>query len=233
VTDQEKSKQRGKLLDQIRATVSTGGSDPTTNIKLGGLLTQARSSRVPKSSLESALNSAGSGSSGESVMYEGRGPSGYLILIEAVTDNRNRTRPELRHIVEKQGGVLGDPGSSAFVFDQKATVEITVDPFQEGSPPAVDPMELAIEVGAEDVDCQTDPEGGGKVIQLRCEPNELSAVCAAVRGRGLEVSSAGVDYLPRSFVPLSREQFEKAEKMVELLSEQSDVVGVYTNHELA
>ena len=104
VTDQQKSKLRGKLLVQIRTAVAIGGSDPTINIKLAGLLTQARSSGIPKSNLEAAL--AGSGSSGvarETVMYEGRGPSGYLLLIEALTDNRNRTRPEIRHIIEKQG----------------------------------------------------------------------------------------------------------------------------------
>ena len=95
-------------MDQIRAAVvSGGGSDPATNVKLVGLLTQARSSGIPKSNIESAL-AAGSGLRGaarEAVMYEGRGPSGYLILIEALTDNRNRTRPEIRHIIEKQGWV--------------------------------------------------------------------------------------------------------------------------------
>ena len=91
-------------MDQIRTAVAIGGSDPTTNMKLAGLLTQARSSGVPKSSIESAL--AGSGAGGavrEAVMYEGRGPSGYFVLIEVLTDNRKRTRPEIRHIIEKQG----------------------------------------------------------------------------------------------------------------------------------
>ena len=105
-TDQEKSRMRGKLLDQIRAAVVSGGTDPTTNVKLAGLLTQARSSGVPKSNIESAMAGSGSGAAArEAVMYEGRGPSGYLVLIEALTDNRNRTRPEIRHIIEKQGWV--------------------------------------------------------------------------------------------------------------------------------
>ena len=105
-TDQEKSRMRGKLLDQIRAAVVSGGTDPTTNVKLAGLLTQARSSGVPKSDIESAMAGSGSGAAArEAVMYEGRGPSGYLVLIEALTDNRNRTRPEIRHIIEKQGWV--------------------------------------------------------------------------------------------------------------------------------
>ena len=107
VTDHEKSKTRGKLVDQIRTAVAHGGSDPTTNIKLAGLLTRAKSSGIPKSNIEAALKSA-SGAGGtvrETVVYEGRGPSGYLLLIEAVTDNRNRTRPEIRHIIEKQGYV--------------------------------------------------------------------------------------------------------------------------------
>ena len=106
-TDQEKSRMRGKLVDQIRTAVAVGGSDPVTNIKLAGLLTRAKSIGLPKSNIEAALKSA-SGVGGlvrETVVYEGRGPSGYLLLIEAVTDNRNRTRPEVRHIIEKQGYV--------------------------------------------------------------------------------------------------------------------------------
>ena len=105
VTDLEKSKMRGKLLDQIRTAVACGGNDPTTNIKLSGLLAQARGSGVPKTSMNSALKSTGSagGEVREAVLYEGRGPSGYLVLIETLTDNRSRTRPEIRRLLEKQG----------------------------------------------------------------------------------------------------------------------------------
>ena len=96
---------RGKLLDQIRTAVACGGNDPTTNIKLSGLVAQARGSGVPKTSMDSALKSTGSagGEVREAVLYEGRGPSGYLVLIETLTDNRNRTRPEIRRLLEKQG----------------------------------------------------------------------------------------------------------------------------------
>ena len=106
MTDLEKSKARTKLLDQIRTVVASGGNDPTTNIRLSGLLTQARSSGVPKTSVESALKWSASGTGGvvrEAVMYEGKGPSRYLVLIEALTDNRNRTRGQIRHIFAQQG----------------------------------------------------------------------------------------------------------------------------------
>lgn len=105
VTDLEKSKVRAKLLDQIRAAVGSGGNDPATNIRLSGLLTQARSSGVPKTSIDSALKwSNASGTDGVArVMYEGKGPSRYLVLIEALTDNRNRTRGKIRQIIEQQG----------------------------------------------------------------------------------------------------------------------------------
>lgn len=105
VTDLQKSKLRGKLSDQIRSAVLTGGNDPNTNIKLAGLLTQARSSGVPKSGIESALAGKGGGVARETVVYEGKGPSGYLIIIEALTDNRKRTRPEIKLIIDKQGWV--------------------------------------------------------------------------------------------------------------------------------
>ena len=133
-------------------------------------------------------------------------------------------------------GVLGEPGSSAFLFYQKAIIEISTDSNNSfsSSGNTIDPTELAIEVGAEDVQVSSDPETGARdSIQLKCEPSQLNAVCGAVREKGLEIASAGVMYLPRSSVSLSVEQFEKAEKMVDLLSDQSDVVAVYSNHELA
>ena len=115
------------------------------------------------------------------------------------------------------------------MFDQKAVVELsTISP-----PSSEDPMELAIEVGAEDVDVLTDSEDEREVVQLKCEQSELSSVCDAVRERGLEVLSAGVVYVPRSTVSLTPEQFGKAEKLVDLLNEHTDVVAVYSNHEIA
>ena len=95
---------RGKVIDQIRSAVAAGGSDPSTNVKLSWLLAQAKSVGVPRSNVENALTaSSAPGVAKETIIYEGRGPSGYLVLIEALTNNRNRTRPELRHIMEKQG----------------------------------------------------------------------------------------------------------------------------------
>ena len=101
-TDLERSKARGKLMDKIRSSVAAEGPNPTTNLKLSGLLAQAKSMEVPKANIESALRAATSASVREAVMYEGRGASGFLILIETLTDNRRRTRPEIRHILEKQ-----------------------------------------------------------------------------------------------------------------------------------
>lgn len=94
----------------------------------------------------------------------------------------------------------------------------------------MDPLDLAIEVGAED--CSTESEDEGSTVQLQCEPNDLNAVCNAVKAKGLSVSSASVEYLPKSCVALTEQQIDKAEKLVDLLSDHSDVVGVYTNYEL-
>ena len=122
------------------------------------------------------------------------------------------------------------------MFDQKAIIEVTTDSTNSPSSPgsSIDPTELAIEVGAEDVEVISDPDTGGKeVVQLKCEPGELNTVCAAVREKGFKISCARVVYLPRLSASLTVGQFEKAEKMVDLLSDQSDVVAVYSNHELA
>ena len=111
------------------------------------------------------------------------------------------------------------------MFDQKAVLELSLTT-------NTDAMELAIEVGAEDVEVQHSSEGG-ELIQLKCEPNEVNTVCSAVREKGLEVSSTAVVYIAKSSVSLTLEQFQKAEKLVDLLNDQSDVVAVYSNHELA
>lgn len=117
------------------------------------------------------------------------------------------------------------------MFEQKAIIQLSPESTQQLSSQGMDSMELAIEVGAEDINVQIDKETAHESIQLKCEPTELSIVCTALRDRGFDVSSAAVEYLPKSFVSLKQEQFEKAEKLVELLSEQSDVVSVYSNHE--
>ena len=118
------------------------------------------------------------------------------------------------------------------MFEHKAIIQLSLRASKQLYP---DPLELAIEVGAEDISvqddsCVYDKEG---VIQLKCNPSEMNAVCSAVREKELEISSASLDYLPKSFVSLTQEQFQKAEKLIEILSERSDVVAVYSNHKLS
>ena len=117
------------------------------------------------------------------------------------------------------------------MFEQKAIIQLSSESTQQLSSQGLDPMELAIEVGAEDINIQNDKETSHEIIQLKSEPAELTIVCTALRDRGFDVSSATVEYLPKSLVGLKQEQFKKAEKMVELLGEQSDVVAVYSNHQ--
>lgn len=124
-------------------------------------------------------------------------------------------------------GVLGEPGSSSFNFEHKGIVQVSL---TEGDGANIDPLDLAIEVGAED--CSAEGEDDGNSVQLQCEPHDLNAVCNAVKAKGLTVSSASVEYLPKSYVALTEQQVDKAEKLVELLSEHNDVVGVHCNYEL-
>lgn len=121
-------------------------------------------------------------------------------------------------------GLLGDPGSSSYMFEYKGIVQIT---FNKETGLKMDPLELAIEVGAEDV---IDEDDG--TIQLTCEPHELNSVCSEIKAKEVEISSASVEYLPKSSVSLTEEQHSKAEKLLELLSGHNDVVAVYSNHEL-
>lgn len=124
-------------------------------------------------------------------------------------------------------GVLGEPGSSSFNFEHKGIVQVSL---TKGDGANIDPLDLAIEVGAED--CSAECEDDGSSVQLQCEPHDLNAVCNVVKAKGLTVSSASVEYLPKSYVALTEQQVDKAEKLVELLSEHNDVVGVHSNYEL-
>ena len=124
-------------------------------------------------------------------------------------------------------GVLGEPGSSSFMFEHKGIIQLSL---TEEDMANIDPLDLAIEVGAED--CRAESDDQGSTLQLQCEPNDLNAVCNAVKAKGLTVTSVSVDYLAKSYVALTEQQVEKAEKLVDLLSDHSDVVGVYSNYEL-
>jgi YebC/PmpR family DNA-binding regulatory protein len=153
-------------------------------------------------------------------MYEGYGPGGVAVLVEALTDNRNRTGSEMRHIFSKNGGNLGEPGSVAYLFDKKGVVVVDGERYSE------DDLMPAIDAGAEDIAMDAD------VYEVLCEPSDLAKVRAALAEAGVEVEEAQVAQRPKSLVPVDEAGAVKLIRLIEALEEQDDVDAVHANFDV-
>ncbi|MEA2167252.1 MAG: hypothetical protein QOF76_552, partial [Solirubrobacteraceae bacterium] len=156
----------------------------------------------------------------EDVTYEGYGPGGVALLVEAVTDNRNRTAADVRHILSKNGGNLGEPGSVAYLFDKKGLVVVDGERYSE------DDLMTAIDAGAEDIGLDED------LFEILCEPADLTAVRAALGEAGVEIQSADVSQLPKVRVPLDEETAIKVMRLIDALEDQDDVDTVHANFDV-
>ena len=179
---------------------------------------------MPKDNIERAI-AKGTGEGGdaqalEAVMYEGYGPGGVAILVEATTDNRNRTGSEVRHTFTKQGGNLGEPGSVAYLFDKKGVVVVDGERYSE------DDLMVAIDAGAEDIGTDDD------VFEITCEPSDLSAVRAALEEAGVEIESAEVAQLPKTRVEVDEDGAVKLMRLIEALEDLDDVDAVHANFDV-
>jgi len=179
---------------------------------------------MPKDNIERAIaKGTGEGADAdalEDVVYEGYGPGGVAMLVEAVTDNRNRTGSEVRHLFSKHGGSLGEPGSVAYLFDKKGLVVVDGERYSE------DDLMVAIDAGAEDIQQDAD------VFEVLCEPAGLTAVRTALEEAGIEIETAEVTQLPKTRVPLDEAGATKLLKLVEALEDQDDVDTVHANFDV-
>jgi len=176
---------------------------------------------MPKDNIERAI-AKGTGEGGDvdalqSVLYEGYGPGGVALLIEALTDNRNRTSAEMRHLLAKFGGNLGEPGSVAYLFDKRGLVVVDAERYGE------DDLLPAIEAGALDVALDDD------VFEILTEPQDLAAVRAALEAAGIELESADVSQHPKSRVPVDEETATRLVRLIEALEDNDDVGEVHAN----
>jgi YebC/PmpR family DNA-binding regulatory protein len=180
---------------------------------------------MPKDNIERAIaKGTGAGADSENweaVVYEGYGPGGVALLIEAMTDNRNRTGSEVRHMLSKHGGNLGEPGSVAYLFDKKGIVVVDAEKYSE------DDLMPAIEAGAEDI---TQDEN---VIEIVTEPSDLSAVRAALDQAGIEVESGEVRWQPKTTVELDEEGATKLMRLIDTLEDNDDVDQVNANFDVS
>ena len=213
---------RGALFTKIGnqiAIAARAGADPAMNPSLAMVLEKARHANMPKANIERAIARASDKSAAALIeeVYEAYGPGGVGIVIEVATDNKNRTLPEVRHTLDKNGGRMADSGSVMFQFKRKGVIEVS----EKGD----EVMMAALEAGAEDVS----DEDEGSVIYTSA--SDLMKVNKALADGGFTVTSAEVQYVPSSYVPVEGENAEKLEKLLSAIDELDDVTSTYTNAE--
>ena len=221
---------RGKLFSKLSRAIIVaareGGPDPGTNLALQNAIEKARSYSMPKDNIERAIAKGGGadaeGSGYETVVYEGYGPEGVAVLVEALTDNRNRTASEVRHLFTKNGGNLGATGTVAWQFDRRGVLLVPVDGVDEE-----DLVLTAADAGADDVELD------GSTYQVFCSPESLTAVREAFEAVGLGVESAELSMVPKSTVVIVEESTAKrVVRLIDGLEEQDDVQDVYSNFDI-
>ena len=205
--------------------VKTGGSgDRANNSRLATVIAKARAANMPNDNIKRTIDRAlGSGStdSYESVTYEGYGPSGVAIIVDALTDNRQRTAPEVRHLLDKYGKGLGATGCVSWSFDQKGVIIIDREDLDEDTM-----MMDALDAGAEDMSAEEE------VFEITTSPDDFGAVLEKLEAKGYTFVSAAVEMVPQNYVKLeSEEDIKNMEKLVELLEDNDDVQNVWHNWE--
>ncbi len=213
-----------KLTRAITVAAREGGGDPEGNPSLALAIQKARDASMPKDNIERAI-AKGTGAdseadSYEAVVYEGYGPGGVAVLVEALTDNRNRTGSEVRHLFSKSGGNLGEPGSVAWTFEKKGELVVDAGRYAE------DDLLAAIDAGAEDV------ARDGDVWEIVTRPADLAQVRAALEGSGVELESAELVQRPTTRTPVEENQVASLMRLIEGLEDHDDVQAVHANFDV-
>ena len=218
---------RGKLFTKLARAITTaareGGGDVDGNAALGLAVQKAKDASMPKDNIERAIaKGTGEGADADAmqtVVYEGYGPGGVAMLVETVTDNRNRTGSDVRHAFSKHGGNLGEPGSVAYLFEKKGVVVV------DGSRYSEDDLMVAIDAGAQDIEADED------MFEILTEPGDLAAVRAALEGAGIAFEAAEVTQRPTTRVEIDEEHTRRLLKLIEVLEDNDDVDEVHANFE--
>ncbi|HEY0219257.1 MAG TPA: YebC/PmpR family DNA-binding transcriptional regulator [Afipia sp.] len=222
--DAMKSKVFGKLAREITVAAKLGTPDPSMNARLRAAVVAARQENMPRDNIERAIKKA-TGSESENydeIRYEGYGPGGVAVIVEALTDNRNRAASDIRSYFTKSGGNLGETGSVSFMFDRVGVIE-----YDAGKASADDMLEAAIEAGADDV---ASDEDGHEVFASQETFRDVAKVLEAKFG---EPRKAALIWKPQNNIAVSDEVGEKLFKLLDLLNEHDDVQNVYANFEVS
>ena len=222
--DKARSKLFGKLAREITVSAKLGLPDPAFNPRLRAAIIAARAENMPKDNIDRAIkkSQAGDTETYDEIRYEGYGPGGVAVIVEALTDNRNRTAGEVRAIFTKNGGNLAETGAVSFMFDHVGVVE-----YDAKAGTADQMLEAAIEAGAEDVASNEDGH------QIFTTPETLNEVAKALEGKFGEPRKAALVWKPQNTVSLGDEAGEKMLKLIESLDDSDDVQNVYANFEIS
>ena len=223
-TDAQRGKIFTKIGREITVCVKEGGPDPTINSRLKDIIAKAKSNNVPNDNIERIIKkAAGTGNTEnyEDIVYEGYGPGGVAVIVETLTDNRNRTAGDLRHYFDKFGGNLGQTGSVSWQFQRKGLFVIEAEGVDEDAL-----MEAALEAGADDF------AGEGEAFEITCSPDDFGAVYDALEQAGYAFASAQVERIPDNYIKLEGETDNKnMQKLLDMLEDNDDVQNVYHNWE--
>ena len=225
--DAKRSQAFTKIAREIIVAVKEGGSgDPNNNSRLATVIAKAKAANMPydniKRTIDKALG-AGNTDNFEKVVYEGYGPSGVAVIVEALTDNRNRTAPEVRHLFDKYGGNMGASGCVSWSFDRKGVIVIDNEDKDLDEETV---MMDALDCGAADF------EADGDVFEITTEPDDFNAVTAALEAKGYVFAEAAIEMVPQNYIKLTGEEDVKnMTKLIDLLEENDDVQNVWHNWE--
>jgi len=225
--DAKRSAAFTKIAKEIIVAVKEGGSgDPNNNSRLATVIAKAKAANMPNDNIKRTIDKAlGAGSTDnyESVVYEGYGPCGVAVIVETLTDNRNRTAPEMRHLFDKYGGNMGASGCVSWSFDRKGVIVIDN---EEGELDEETVMMDALDCGAADF------EADESIFEVTTDPDDFNAVVKALEERGYVFASAAIEMVPQNYVKLENEDdIKNMTKMIDLMEDNEDVQNVWHNWE--
>jgi YebC/PmpR family DNA-binding regulatory protein len=228
--DAKRGKLFAKLIKNVEVAARTGGGDPDGNPTLYDAIQKAKKSSVPNDNIERAVKRGSGAESGgadyQTIMYEGYGPQGVAVLVECLTDNRNRAASEVRIAMTRNGGSMADPGSVSYLFSRKGVVVVPRQ--QDGREVTEDEvLEVVLDAGAEDV------EDLGEAYEVQCEATDLVDVRTAVQSAGLDYDSAESSWLPSVTVELDEDGAKQIFRLIETLEDSDDVQNVFANFDVS
>ena len=223
--DAKRGKLFAKLIKNIEVAARRGGADPTGNPTLYDAIQKAKKTSVPNDNIDRAVKRASGAEAGaadwQTIMYEGYAPNGVAVLIECLTDNRNRAAAEVRTALTRNGGQLADPGSVSYVFNRKGVVTVLKD---AGSEDVI--LEVVLEAGAEEVN------DNGDTWEIISEATDFVAVRKAIQDAGIDYESAEASFVPNLQVPLDLDGAKKMIRVIEALEDSDDVQNVFANGDI-